>query len=482
MDYEPVIGLEVHAQLLTRSKIFCGCSTAFGAAPNTHVCPVCLGMPGVLPALNRDVVEKSLKTSLALGLRVNRQSIWERKNYFYPDLPKGYQISQFALPLAEDGKLTIVVGGSEREIGIIRVHMEEDAGKLVHSEDAFAAADASFVDLNRAGVPLMEIVSHPDLRSPEEAGTYLRMLRDILVYLEVCDGNMEEGSMRCDANVSIRPRGEEKLGTRAELKNMNSFRNVERALEYEIGRQVRVLESGGKVTQETRLWDDKAGKTIPMRGKEESHDYRYFPDPDLLPLVVEEEWIEQVRRTLPELPMAKRRRFVAEYGLPDYDAGVLTSERELADYFETAAKTGADSKKVSNWIMAELMRELKNDQRPFRVCPIRPAQLAALVKLIDAGEITGKIGKTVFAEMYRTGADPAAIVADRGLQPVADSGEIDRICDEVIGQNPGQVEQYRAGKTKVLGFFVGQVMKLSSGKADPPAVNAALKRKLESPK
>jgi aspartyl-tRNA(Asn)/glutamyl-tRNA(Gln) amidotransferase subunit B len=478
MDYEAVIGLEVHAQLLTESKIFCGCSTEFGAEPNTHVCPVCLGMPGVLPVLNREVVEKAVKTALALELTVNERSIWERKNYFYPDLPKGYQISQFAHPLAEHGHIEIEAGGTARRIGIIRVHMEEDAGKLVHSEDAFASAEASFVDLNRAGVPLMEIVSAPDLRTPEEAGAYLRALRDILVYLEVCDGNMEEGSLRCDANISIRPRGDTNLGTRAELKNMNSFRNVERALEYEIKRQIRVMEDGGKIVQETRLWDDKEGKTRAMRGKEESHDYRYFPDPDLLPLVVDKEWIEKARRGLPELPREKRGRLVSQYGIPEADASVLTSDRELAAYYEAVVKEGADPKKAGNWVMAELLRELKDDQRPIRDCPIRPVQLAGMIKMIDAGEITGKIGKTVFAEMYKTGADPAAIIAEKGLKPMADTAEIEKVCDRVIADNPAQAEQFRAGKTKVLGFFVGQVMKLTGGKADPKILNEILQNKL----
>jgi len=479
MEFEAVIGLEVHAQLLTKSKIFCGCSAEFGAGPNTHVCPVCLGMPGVLPVLNREVVQKAILTAAALRLTVNGRSIWERKNYFYPDLPKGYQISQFAYPLAEHGHVVVKTGDGERRVGITRLHMEEDAGKLVHSEDAFASAQASFVDLNRAGVPLMEIVSEPDLRTPEEAGAYLRMLRDILVYLEVNDGNMEEGSLRCDANVSIRPRGDEKLGTRAELKNMNSFRNVERALEYEIKRQIRVVEGGGKVTQETRLWDDKEGKTRAMRGKEESHDYRYFPDPDLLPLIVDEAWVARAKAGLPELPLGKRRRFVEQYGLSDADAGVLTSDRGLADYYEAVAKEGADAKKAANWVMAELMRELKADARPISSCPVAPGKLAAMIKMIDAGEITGKIGKTVFVEMYKSGKDPAAIIAEQGLKPLADTGEIERICEKVIAENPAQVEQFKAGKPKLLGFFVGRVMKLTGGKADPRVLNEILKKKLE---
>jgi aspartyl-tRNA(Asn)/glutamyl-tRNA(Gln) amidotransferase subunit B len=480
MDYEAVIGLEVHAQLRTKSKIFCGCSTAFGAAPNTQVCPVCIGLPGVLPVLNREAVEMGIKTALALELTVNRESIWERKNYFYPDLPKGYQISQFAFPLAQNGGLTIWSSTGEKRIRIHRLHLEEDAGKLVHSEDAFAQADSSLVDFNRGGVPLMEIVSEPDLRTPEEAGAYLRMLRDVLVYLEVCDGNMEEGSLRCDANVSVRPRGEEFLGVRTELKNMNSFRHVEKALEYEIGRQIRVLREGGLVIQETRLWEEKEGRTRPMRGKEESHDYRYFPDPDLLPLVVDEAWIERVRQGLPELPLARQRRFMSEYGLPRADSLVLTADKALADYFEAVVREGADPKKASNWIMAELLRELKNDNRPLSQCPITPANLAAMIKMIDSGKITGKIGKTVFVEMFRTGQGPAEVIASQGLAPLADAGELERVCAQVLLANPKEVEQYRAGKTKLMGFFVGQVMKATAGKAEPKAVNQILAEKLKA--
>ncbi len=478
MEYEAVIGLEVHAQLLTRTKIFCGCSTAFGAPPNSHVCRVCTGQPGVLPVLNREVVDMSVRTSLALGLTVNERSIWERKNYFYPDLPKGYQISQFAFPLAERGSLEVMVEGVERTIGITRLHMEEDAGKLVHSDDSFASSDSSFADYNRAGVPLMEIVSEPDMRSAAEAGAYLRSLRDILVYLEVCDGNMEEGSMRCDANVSVRQKGQKELGTKAELKNMNSFRNVERAIEYEIARQVRVIEDGGKVVQETRLWDEKAGKTLPMRGKEESHDYRYFPDPDLLPLVVDRDWIEKCRASLPELPAAKRGRFVKEHGIPGRDAAVLTSDKALADYFERTVSEGADPKKAANWIMAELLREMKEDGRPISDCPIQPRDLAAMIKMIDSGHITGKIGKKVFAEMYASGKDPARIVEEKGLKPMSDSGEIEDLCQRVIAANPKEVEKYKAGNTKLMGFFVGQVMKETRGKADPKVVNEILNKKL----
>ena len=477
MEYEAVIGLEVHAQLLTQSKIFCNCSTAFGAPPNTHVCPVCLGMPGVLPVLNRRAVEFAIRTGLALHCRIQPKSLWARKQYFYPDLPKGYQISMFEAPLCEQGWLEIPANGGIRRVSIIRIHLEEDAGKLVHAGE-FEDAAESFVDLNRAGVPLMEIVSGPDLRAPAEAADYMRALRNILVYLDVCDGNMQEGSLRCDANVSLRPQGEEKLGTRAELKNMNSFRHVEKALAFEIERQRRVLQAGGTVVQETRLWSAEEGKTLGMRGKEESHDYRYFPDPDLLPLEVDEAWVARVRAELPELPEQKKARFISAYGLPEYDAGVLTADKFLADYFEAAVSAGVEPKPASNWIMAELLRELNNDEREIRECPVQPGQLADLLKLIGRGTISGKIAKTVFTEMYKTGRDPAAIVQEQGLVQVTDTGAIEKAIDEVIAKNPAQLAQYRAGKTKVFGFFVGQVMKATQGKANPELVNELLKKKL----
>jgi aspartyl-tRNA(Asn)/glutamyl-tRNA(Gln) amidotransferase subunit B len=438
-------------------------------------------MPGVLPVLNRRAVEFAIRTGLALHCRIQPRSLWARKQYFYPDLPKGYQISMFEAPLCEQGWLEI---GSDpagkrgtRRVSIIRIHLEEDAGKLVHAGE-FEDAAESFVDLNRAGVPLMEIVSGPDLRAPAEAADYMRALRNILVYLDVCDGNMQEGSLRCDANVSLRPRGEEKLGTRAELKNMNSFRHVEKALAFEIERQRRVLEAGGTVVQETRLWSAEEGKTLGMRGKEESHDYRYFPDPDLLPLEVDEAWVARVRAELPELPEQKKARFISAYGLPEYDAGVLTADKFLADYFEAVVSAGVESKPASNWIMAELLRELNNDERELRECPVKPGQLADLLKLIGRGTISGKIAKTVFAEMYKTGRDPAAIVQAQGLVQVTDTGAIEKAIDEVIAKNPAQLDQYRAGKTKVFGFFVGQVMKATSGKANPELVNELLKKKL----
>ncbi|HDM76935.1 MAG TPA: Asp-tRNA(Asn)/Glu-tRNA(Gln) amidotransferase subunit GatB, partial [Deltaproteobacteria bacterium] len=462
MDYEVVIGLEVHAQLLTKSKIFCSCSTTFGAAPNTHTCPVCLGMPGVLPVLNKKVVEFALRLALATNCQIASYSQFARKNYFYPDLPKGYQISQYELPIAEHGWINIEVNGQAKKIGITRIHMEEDAGKLVHDE----LKPVSYVDFNRTGVPLLEIVSEPDIRSSDEAVAYLKKLRDIVRYLEICDGNMEEGSFRCDANISLRPVGQKEFGTRTELKNMNSFRHVQRALDYEIKRQKSLLMEGKEIVQETRLWDESSGKTLGMRGKEEAHDYRYFPDPDLVPLRVDSDWIEEVRQTLPELPDEKRARFLSEYGLPEYDAEVLTASKDLADYFEACVKKYSQPKKISNWIMAELMRELNRENRDIKDCPVSPENLATLLSMIDDGTISGKIAKTVFAEMYKTGKDPKKIVEEKGLVQVTDKGEIAKVIDEVLSENPKQVEEYKGGKTKLLGFFVGQVMKKTQGKAN----------------
>ena len=474
MQYEPVIGLEIHAQLLTRSKIFCGCSTTFGASPNTHTCPVCLGMPGVLPVLNRDVVEFTIKMALATHCRIAPYSQFARKNYFYPDLPKGYQISQYELPLALGGWVRVFSEGASRKIRIHRIHMEEDAGKLVHDD----FQPVSYVDFNRTGVPLIEIVSEPDIRSPEEAAAYLRTLREILRYLEICDGNMEEGSMRCDANVSLRPVGEETLGVKTELKNMNSFRNVQRALEFEIRRQRALLERGEPVVQETLLWDAGRGVTVSMRGKEEAHDYRYFPDPDLVPIEVDEQWIERIRRGLPELPDARRERFVRDYGLPIYDAEVLTSSKALAGYFEGAAERFPQPKIVSNWIMSELMRELKRDERDIEECPVPPESLAELLQLIDDGTVRGKIAKAVFDEMYSSGRKPGEIVREKGLVQVTDASAIEAIIDEVLAENPTEVADYRAGKEKLFGFLVGQVMKKSKGKANPKVVNDLLRSKL----
>ncbi len=474
MEYEPVIGLEVHAQLLTDSKIFCGCSTKFGASPNSHTCPVCLGMPGVLPVLNRKVVEFAMKMSLATNCRINQDCSFARKNYFYPDLPKGYQISQYAYPLSEHGWIDIELETGKKRIGITRIHMEEDAGKLIHDE----RYPSSYVDLNRTGVPLIEIVSEPDIRSAEEATAYLRRLHEILVYLEICDGNMEEGSFRCDANVSLRPKGQEAFGTRAELKNMNSFRNVQRALEYEIKRQQYILEGGGEVIQETRLWDDSQGVTNSMRSKEEAHDYRYFPDPDLVPIAVSEKWIEDVRSGMPELPLEKRERFVREYQIPPYDAGVLTSSRALADYYEAVVKLSAKPKIASNWVMGDVLRFLNEDKRDVRDCPVKPESLADMILLIENGTISGKIAKEVIEEMYKTGKSPGVIVKEKGLTQITDSGALEKTIEDVIAANPAQVAQYKAGKEKVFGFFVGQVMKATQGKANPQMINDLLKEKL----
>jgi aspartyl-tRNA(Asn)/glutamyl-tRNA(Gln) amidotransferase subunit B len=475
MNYEAVIGLEVHAQLLTESKIFCSCSTAFGAPPNTHTCPVCLGMPGVLPVLNRRVVEFALRLALASDCDIAPASVFARKNYFYPDLPKGYQISMYEDPLARDGRVEIEAEGRIKRVGINRIHMEEDAGKLIHDEHQ----PVSYVDLNRTGVPLLEIVSEPDLNTPEEASAYLKTLRDILVYLEICDGNMEEGSFRCDANVSLRPVGQAKLGTRTEVKNMNSFRNVARALEYEIRRQRAVLEDGEMVVQETRLWNDAKSVTESMRGKEESHDYRYFPDPDLIPLRVDSDWIEAVRASLPELPVEKRKRFVAEHDLSAYDAEVLTSDKHLADYFESTVSAGAPAKAAANWIMSELLRQLNQTEVPLAACPIGPQGLARMIEMIDQGKISGKMAKKVFENMFETGRDPDVVVEDLGLVLVSDQASLEPIIDRIMADNPGQVEEYRGGKDKLLGFFVGQVMKRTQGQADPKTVNQLLKQKLK---
>ncbi len=474
MQYEAVIGLEVHAQLLTHSKIFCGCANQFGSPPNTNVCPVCLGMPGTLPVLNRKVVEFSIRAGLATHCAIAPKSVWARKNYFYPDLPKNYQISQYELPLCTGGYLDIEVEGQTRRIGITRIHMEEDAGKLIHDP----AQPVSYVDLNRTGTPLMEIVSEPDLRTPEEAAAYLKALRDILVYLEICDGNMEEGSFRCDANISLRPVGQAEFGTRAELKNMNSFRNVQKALEYEIRRQRAVLDDGGSVIQETRLWDAGANKTLSMRGKEEAHDYRYFPDPDLLPLIVELAWVEEIRAGLPELPEAKRQRFEAQYGLPAYDARVLTMSRPLADYFEAVASACDAPKAASNWITSELMGALNAEGKEITASPIAAGQLAELIRMVESGELSGKLAKQVFSEMMASGQDPGAVVAAKGLKQVSDEGPLRELLQKIFAANPGQVEQYKAGKDKLLGFFVGQVMKETKGQANPQVLNDLVKKML----
>jgi len=477
MEYEPVIGLEVHAQLLTKAKIFCGCSTKFGADPNSHTCPICLGMPGVLPVLNRRVVEYTIRMGLAIHCRINGECNFARKNYFYPDLPKGYQISQYAQPLAEHGYVDIEQDGGKKRIGITRIHMEEDAGKLLHDE----YQPASYVDLNRTGVPLIEIVSEPDMRSPEEGAAYLRRLHEILVYLEICDGNMEEGSFRCDANVSLRPRGETAFGTRTELKNMNSFRNVQRALEYEIKRQQYLLESGGVVIQETRLWDDTQGVTHSMRSKEEAHDYRYFPDPDLVPIAIGERWIDEIRTSLPELPQEKRERFIRDYQIPAYDAGVLTAIRALADYYEEVVRLSGKPKIAANWVMGDLLRFLNEDRRDIRDCPLHPAQLAEMIRLIEDGTISGKMAKDIIEDMYKTGETPRAIIEMKGLVQITDEGALTATIQEVMEANPTQLAQYRGGKEKLFGFFVGQVMKATQGKANPQLINDILKKMLPGP-
>jgi aspartyl-tRNA(Asn)/glutamyl-tRNA(Gln) amidotransferase subunit B len=477
--YEPVIGLEVHAQLLTRTKLFCSCRNRFGDEPNTNVCPVCLGLPGALPVLSRQSVTLALRAALATHCTVQETSVFARKNYFYPDLPKGYQISQYERPLATEGHLEIPSGGAFRRIRIHRIHMEEDAGKLLHEGFPWSA-EKSGVDFNRSGIPLIEIVSHPDLGGSEEAHQYLSALKAVLLYAEVSDCNMEEGSLRCDANVSVRRRGTEALGTRAEIKNLNSFRNVARAIDHEIARQVMVIESGGHVVQETRLWNADRGETASMRSKEEAHDYRYFPEPDLPPLVVAREWIEEVRRSLPELPADRRRRFVTEYGLPEYDAGVLTDSREVADYYETAARESANPKAASNWVMTDVLRKLKEDERPLAACPMPPARLAELVKLIDGGAISGKIAKDVFEKMWATGDAPRTIVEREGLLQVSDEGPLLAAIAEVIRASPEQVATYRSGRTGTLGWFVGQVMKKTEGRANPKVLNALLKKALDA--
>lgn len=476
MKYEVVIGLEVHAQMLTDTKIFCGCSTKFGSEPNTQTCPVCIGMPGVLPVLNKKALQFAIKTGLATDCRISSFSRFARKNYFYPDLPKGYQISQYELPVCEHGCIGIIVDGNVKKIGITRIHMEEDAGKNIHE----GAGTYSFVDLNRAGVPLMEIVSEPDIRSPQEAVEYMKKLRAILRYLGVCDGNMEQGSLRCDVNISVRLINQTEFGTRTELKNINSFRFVEKALEYEIKRQIKVIESGGRIVQETRLWDPNRGITESMRGKEEAHDYRYFPEPDLVPVVVEKEWIDEIKSSLPELPDVKRVRFVSEYGLPATDADLLVSEKPLADWYEKAVKLGGQPKVVANWVMGELMRLLNDDNKSFEECPLKPEQLVEMLKLIDNGTISGKIAKSVFEEIHRTGKDPESIVKEKGLVQISDSGEIEKAVDDVISKYLKEAERYRAGEEKLMGFFVGQVMKVTKGKANPQMVNELLKKKLSS--
>ncbi|MFO7816399.1 MAG: Asp-tRNA(Asn)/Glu-tRNA(Gln) amidotransferase subunit GatB [Thermodesulfobacteriota bacterium] len=474
-DYESVIGLEVHAQLKTETKIFCSCSTSFGEDPNYNTCPVCTGMPGVLPVLNKRAVEFAAKMGMAIGCRINEKSLFARKNYFYPDLPKGYQISQFELPLAEHGRIEIRTEEyGLKKIGVTRIHMEEDAGKSIHSR----SENHSYVDFNRTGVPLIEIVSEPDIRHPEEAVAYLKSLRGILMYLDICDGNMEEGSFRCDANVSLRPKNQMEFGTRTEIKNLNSFRHVQKALEFEIERQMDVLYDGEEIVQETRLYDMDKGVTRSMRGKEEAHDYRYFPDPDLVPLVLDAAYLEKLKAEIPELPAEKEVRFIREYKLPEYDASVLIAEKELADFFERTVDLCAQPKQVSNWIMTEVMRELNDHNCRLKNMPFSPQNLSDLIRIIDEGLISNKIGRQIFPELFTTGLDPEKIVREKGLVQISDTESLEKIVEEILENSPDETAKYRSGHKKIMGFFVGQVMKKTKGQANPGVVNKILQEKL----
>jgi aspartyl-tRNA(Asn)/glutamyl-tRNA(Gln) amidotransferase subunit B len=478
--YEAVIGLECHAQLLTNSKLFCSCSTQFGEPPNMNTCPVCLGLPGALPVLNRAAVAMAVKAALGLNCRINLTSQWARKNYFYPDLPKGYQISQYDRPLAEFGFIEIPIEGGLKKIGVQRIHMEEDAGKSLH--EGFPDSNrVTHLDFNRSGVPLIEIVTSPDIRSSGEAYEYLSRLKQILEYLDVCDGNMEEGSLRCDANVSVRLRGAERFGTRTELKNINSFRFVQKAIDYEVDRQIEVVEGGGRIVQETRLWNSVEERTVSMRSKEEAHDYRYFPEPDLPLLVLEAEWLKNIQNSMPELPEVRRNRFVREYALSDYDAGVLTVTRALANFFEDTARQSGQPKAAANWIMGDLLRFYKDagvDLKDLSGSPVTPKMLADMILLVEKGTISGKIAKTVIEEMYKTGKTPDVIIKEHGLVQISNSAEIEQLVQKVLEDNPQPVAQYKAGKTGLFGFLVGQVMKATQGRANPQAVNELLRKKL----
>lgn len=476
MIYEVVIGVEVHAQLRTKSKMFCGCGTEFGLSPNSQTCPVCLGLPGSLPVINRAAVEMAVRAGLALNCTIGANNRFARKNYFYPDLPKGYQISQYEAPICEHGWIDIEVGDHQKRVRIRRAHLEEDAGKNVHE----TGTSGSRVDLNRAGTPLLEIVTEPDMHSADEVVAYLKGLRDILMYLEVCDGNMDEGSFRCEPNLSLRPLGQKEFGTKVELKNINSFKFVKDAVEYEIKRQTKVLNEGGKVRQETRLWNLERGETAVMRSKEEAHDYRYFPDPDLVPLKLEPEWIEGFRSSLPELPAARVKRFVTEYGLPDYDAGLLTASKGFADYFERCVQLFNQPKTVSNWVMGELTRELNNSGTDVSASPVTPERLVSLLQLVEKGTVSLKVAREIFPQVYSTGKTPEQIVQEKGLTQVSDEGALETIIDEVLAKSPAQVAQFKEGKQQVVGFLVGQVMKASGGKANPGKVNELLKKKLGS--
>jgi aspartyl-tRNA(Asn)/glutamyl-tRNA(Gln) amidotransferase subunit B len=475
--YEVVIGLEVHAQLATATKIFCGCPIGFGAPPNTNVCPVCLGMPGALPVLSRHAVELAIKAAIALNCKVRQHSRFARKNYFYPDLPKGYQISQYDEPFSEHGWVDITVDGAHKRIGLTRIHMEDDAGKSIH--DGFKdSARYSYVDLNRSGTPLIEIVSDPDMRSSDEAYAYLSEVKQVLQFIEVSTCDMEKGHLRCDANVSVRLKGESKLGTKAEVKNLNSFRFLKQALDFEIGRQVALIEGGGRVMQETRLYNPDLGETFAMRSKEEAHDYRYFPEPDLVPLRIGDEWLAEIRASVPELPARKRERFIGEMGLSEYDADVLTGSREISEYFDAAARVSGQPKMTANWVMGDLMGTLKAEGREITASPVSAENLGELVKLIASGELSGKLAKEIFPKMFATGDAPAEIIAREGLKQISDTGALERIIEEVIAANPKQVEQYKGGKTSVVNFLVGQAMKATRGQANVGVVTELLKQKL----
>lgn len=477
MDYEIVIGLEVHSELKTKSKIFCGCSTQFGSEQNTNVCPVCLGLPGVLPVINEKVIEFAIRAGLALNCEILPFSKFDRKNYYYPDLPKNFQTSQYDLPIAVNGYLDIEVEGQTKRIGITRVHMEEDAGKLVHS-GTINNSDYALVDYNRTGVPLIEIVSEPDIRTPEEAKAYLEKLKAILQYIDVSDCKMEEGSLRCDANISLRPRGTEPFGTKAEIKNLNSFRSVQRGLEYEAARQEQVLEEGGRVIQETRSWDEAKGITLSMRSKEQAHDYRYFPEPDLVPIIVDPAKVEEIRQSLPELPDARQKRLMNDYGLSSYDASVIIASKAMADYFDETVACQADAKSVANWLMGEVSKHLNTAGLDIEACPVTPAKLAGMIALIDKGTISGKIAKTVFEDMWSSGKDADTVVKEKGLVQISDASAIVAIVDSVIAANPQSVADFKAGKEKAIGFLVGQIMKQTKGRANPEMVNKLLRERL----
>ena len=480
MKYEAVIGLEVHTELQTTTKIFCSCRTSFGADPNTNVCPVCLGLPGVLPVLNKKVLEYAVRAGLALNCEISRFSKFDRKNYYYPDLPKNFQTSQFDLPICEHGYLDVEVDGEKRRIRITRAHMEEDAGKLVHHGISITDSDYSLVDYNRTGTPLLEIVSEPDMRSAQEAVAYMEKMRAILQYVGISDCRMEEGSLRCDANVSVRPVGQKELGTKTEIKNINSFKGVERAIEYEAMRQAELLEDGGKVVQETRTWDEKEGVTKSMRTKEEANDYRYFPEPDLVPFTVSDEYIENIRKSLPELPDARKERYMKEFGLSSEDAVFMTNDKATADYFEAAVAAGADPKAAVNWLMGEFASQLSTDGVEIDKAPVSAENLAALLKLISKGTISGKIAKKVFATMWKEGGNPDDIVKAQGLVQISDTAELSKLVDEVVGNNPKAVEDFKAGKKKAVGALVGQIMKATKGKANPRVINELLNKKLQS--